>query len=276
MNLPYKLLNRYDGVAFQVLPKGKSFWSKLQRYEYLKSMEIGKGFHAPKGSVMCVSGAIGFFRTKRLLSQINQHSGEFSGEDLERTLLIHASLESKGVTYVSLPVLTEVPQSLREWYRQRCLGWNPGFMGNVVLLTKVLFMRKKPLRLKYDAFYNLLNIPLDILRILSLPILIKYPQYLVTMYCIYVALDVLAYIGTNRSVPSYFILLSPLYGIGSMLTRFVGMFVYMYRESIEILFFSMRAVPDSYRRAPLYMQLIGLTLSVSAAGGVLIYALLMI
>jgi cellulose synthase/poly-beta-1,6-N-acetylglucosamine synthase-like glycosyltransferase len=55
--MPYGLLDKFDAVA-NVLPEGNSFLSRLQRYEYRKSMEIGKTYHSSTGSVLCVSGAI--------------------------------------------------------------------------------------------------------------------------------------------------------------------------------------------------------------------------
>ena len=72
--LPTSLLSDdgYDAVAFHVLPDrrnrdgahGHSFLGHLQRYEYGKSMEIGKRFHDVTQSVSCVSGAAGLFRTE--------------------------------------------------------------------------------------------------------------------------------------------------------------------------------------------------------------------
>src|SRR5438132_133030 len=71
--LPTSLItdDGFDAVAFQVLPdrrdrsgaRGNGFLGHLQRYEYGKSMEIGKRFHDVTQSVSCVSGAIGLFRT---------------------------------------------------------------------------------------------------------------------------------------------------------------------------------------------------------------------
>ncbi|TMQ61318.1 MAG: glycosyltransferase family 2 protein, partial [Candidatus Eisenbacteria bacterium] len=67
--IPTSLLSDdgYDAVAFHVLPDrrnrdgsaGNNLWGHIQRYEYGKSMEIGKRFHDVTQSVSCVSGAIG-------------------------------------------------------------------------------------------------------------------------------------------------------------------------------------------------------------------------
>lgn len=273
ITMPYALLDSFDAVAFNVLPEGDSFMSKLQRYEYRKSMEIGKSFHASTGTVLCVSGAIGFFRTQRLLGQIDKHSGEFSGEDLERTLLVHAYSDSRGVTFIDHVVTTEVPQSLSMLFRQRCLGWNPGFMGNARLLAGILFSRNKPIKLKLDATYNLINIPLDILRVLSLPILIKYPLFLVVMYLLYVVIDACLYISMSRKDPIVMVLLSPFYGIFCLITRFIGAFVYLYRETTELLYWKMRSFPDSYKRAPLSLQLISSAITIFSLIIVLVFGI---
>jgi glycosyltransferase involved in cell wall biosynthesis len=256
INIPYSLLDLFDAVAFNVLPKGDSFISRLQRYEYRKSMEIGKNYHATTGSVLCVSGAIGFFRTKRLLEQVSRHSGEFSGEDLERTLLVHACEGSRGVTYTDSIVKTEVPQSMKMLFRQRCLGWNPGFIGNARLLFHILISKRKPLQLRIDALYNLANVPLDTLRILALPVLIKYPIFFLVMYVMYLALDILMYLVTNQKDSLLVVLISPLYGVFCLVTRFIGMLIYFYRELTELVYWRMRHIPDSYKRAPLSLQMV--------------------
>jgi len=276
ITMPYVLLDRFDAVAFNVLPQGDSFISKLQRYEYRKSMEIGKNYHASTGSVLCVSGAIGFFRTQRLMSQIDRHSGEFSGEDLERTLLVHSYDDSRGVTFIDHVVTTEVPQTIAMLFRQRCLGWNPGFMGNARLLAVVLFSKGKPIQLRVDAAYNLVNIPLDILRVLSLPVLVKYPIFFLIMCLLYVVIDGCLYVAMNRKDPIIMVFLAPFYGIFCLITRFIGMFVYIYREATELLYWGMRNTPDSYRRAPLSLQLVSSVFTILSLLLVLMLGLVLI
>jgi cellulose synthase/poly-beta-1,6-N-acetylglucosamine synthase-like glycosyltransferase len=94
--MPTSLLNEgYTAVSFYLLPcrrgrdminNGKNLISCLQRYEYGKSMEIGKRFQDATLSVSCVSGAAGLFLTERLQKHHHTHSSVFAGEDLERTL----------------------------------------------------------------------------------------------------------------------------------------------------------------------------------------------
>ncbi len=152
-------------------------------------------------------------------------------------------------------VTTEVPQTWITLFRQRCLGWNPGFMGNVRLLASILFSRKKPIQLRFDALYNMLNIPLDVLRVISLPILFKYPLFFVLMYLLYIAIDLHLYRVMRRKDPYYTVFVAPFYGIFCMITRFIGMLIYIYREFAELLYWRMRSIPDSYKRAPLIIRL---------------------
>jgi hypothetical protein len=82
----------YDAVAFHVLPdrrdrdgaRGNNFLGALQRYEYGKSMEIGKRFQDVTNSVCCVSGAVGLFKTADLHRDHHAHTDVFPGEDLQR------------------------------------------------------------------------------------------------------------------------------------------------------------------------------------------------
>ena len=94
-----------DAVAFHVLPDRRNrdgahdhnFLGSLQRYEYGKSMEIGKRFHDVTRSVSCVSGAVGLFRRDDLQAFHHRHTGVFQGEDLQRTM-IHL-LEGKRIVF---------------------------------------------------------------------------------------------------------------------------------------------------------------------------------
>ena len=71
--IPTSLLDRYDAVAFNVVPdrrdrygpKGSGALAALQRYEYRKSMEIGRRFQDASASISCISGAIGLFKRER-------------------------------------------------------------------------------------------------------------------------------------------------------------------------------------------------------------------
>ena len=129
--LPTSLItdDGFDAVAFHVLPdrrnrggsQGNTLLGRLQRYEYGKSMEIGKRFHDVTQSVSCISGAAGLFRTADLDSFHHHHTGAFPGEDLQRTI-IHL-LHGKRIVFANEPVWTVAPSRLGAWLRQRLLGW---------------------------------------------------------------------------------------------------------------------------------------------------------
>jgi len=177
--IPTEALDKgFEGVAFRVVPKIENWVSQIQMHEYRKSMDIGKRFHNRKATVQNISGAIGLFHTKELVRQIQIHTGEFSGEDLQRTLLIHLSKNSKGVVISESVIETEAPVSIKQLYKQRVYGWNPGLLSNVPNYLKLLFGRKTPLALRYDAFYNsVLVLACDALRSLTLPIIMYYPRH---------------------------------------------------------------------------------------------------
>jgi len=87
--IPTSLLEHYDAAAFNVVPdrrsrygpKGAGLISCLQRYEYCKSMEIGRRFQDGTASISCVSGAIGLFKKERLQAFHHKHTGVFQGRD---------------------------------------------------------------------------------------------------------------------------------------------------------------------------------------------------
>src|SRR5207247_4218030 len=118
----------YDAVAFHVLPdrrsrdgaRGRSFLGDLQRYEYGKSMEIGKRFHDVTQSVSCISGAVGLFRTEDLNDLHHRHNTVFQSEDLQRTI-IHL-LHGRRIVFANEPVWTLAPATWARWFRQRTLG----------------------------------------------------------------------------------------------------------------------------------------------------------
>jgi len=115
--IPTGLLDEgYDAVAFRVLVKISTWVTKFQAHEYRKSCDIGRRFHNKGASVQNISGAIGLFKREVLEHQINQHTGEFSGEDLQRTLLIHladAHGKGGGVVLARSIVITQAPSTLR-------------------------------------------------------------------------------------------------------------------------------------------------------------------
>lgn len=261
--IPTGLLDQgYDAVAFRVMVRLETWVSQLQSHEYRKSFDIGRRYHNHRASVQNISGAIGLFKCESLEWQVSRHTGEFSGEDLQRTLLIHLAAHRqspKGVGGVVLSrsiVITQAPTELGELFRQRVFGWFPGLYANFGNYIKILFRRRTPVRLRLDAFYNcFLVIGLDILRLLALPIMIFYPWYFAITYFTYVMLELVPYMRTYRTEPLWVIMIYPFYGIFGLLTRICAGGVFFYRRLVRLL--SRQAFRDDYRRAPGVLKYVG-------------------
>lgn len=247
--IPTALLDEgYDGVAFRVLVKKSTWVTEFQAYEYRKSADIGKRSSNRSATVQNISGAIGLFKLTELKRQITLHSGEFSGEDLQRTLLIHQAARGKGVVLVGAAVYTLPPKTIRELFKQRVFGWYPGLYSNFPNYIRLLFKKDAPSALRTDAFYNaFLIMGLDPLRLLSLPVLLFYPWYFVILYGVYILLEIPPYIRTRKREPFWVILGYPLYGLFGFVTRICAFSVLIYRRTTAALTHSL--YPDDYRLA---------------------------
>lgn len=246
MFLPTSLLEEGNtGVAFYVLPcrrtrenfDGKGFVSCLQRYEYAKSMEIGRRFQDKTLSVSCISGAIGLFKTDRLRSLYPFHSNIFPGEDLERTLI--DLLKGGRVAFVNEPVWTICPDTWKGLTRQRLLGWNPGFYRLTGYYLRILFKRAVPQRLRFEMLYNLYVILSDPLKIFSFIVLLinQYWYGFIFLYLFYLALEIYPFITVEKKMPvvKYYLpalFVYPLYGIYNTFIRFAALFVWLWHRYI--------------------------------------------
>jgi hypothetical protein len=199
-------------------------------------MDIGRRFHNENATVQSISGAIGLFHTKELLRQVDLHTGEFSGEDLQRTLLIHLSGSPRGVVISDSIIETEVPTSINSLYMQRVYGWNPGLLSNLFKYLNLLLRSKRtPSLLRYEAFYySILVISIDPLRLIAFPLIIFYPLYFVIIYLVYVVIETIPYLTMNRQDPYWIILIYPFYGLFGFITRIVSIAVFMYRRCAVI------------------------------------------
>ncbi len=262
--IPTGLLKEgYEGVAFRVLVIVSNWVSKIQMYEYRKSTDLGKRYHNNKASVQNISGAVGLFSLKQLKSQIRRHSGEFSGEDLQRTLLIHLAQDSKGVVLTDSTVYTQPPTSIKNLFQQRSFGWFPGLYANFRNYAKVLTRDRMPTALRFDAFYNMfLVMLLDIIRLLSLPILIFYPWYFTVMYAIYFVFESISYVRSGSKDPFWIVPIYPFFGLFGFATRACAFATFVYRRlAVKI---SKRTFLDDYRTvsAPYKLFAIFITISV--------------
>jgi cellulose synthase/poly-beta-1,6-N-acetylglucosamine synthase-like glycosyltransferase len=227
----------YDAVAFHVLPDrrnrdgahGNNFLGHLQRYEYGKSMEIGKRFHDVTQSVSCVSGAAGLFRTDDLSALHHRHTGVFQGEDLQRTI-VHL-LHSRRIVFANEPVWTVAPESWGGWLRQRLLGWYPGLYHQLANMLRLLFARSVSWRLRYEMAYNAYTVVSDPLKTWSILVIAFTPGlrwWGIVIYLLYLAFEmypwwVIRHPGSRRRAPLGVLLIYPIYGAVNTLLRMAAL-----------------------------------------------------
>ena len=236
IRLPTSLLARdgYDAVAFHVLPdrrnrdgaRGNNFLGALQRYEYGKSMEIGKRFHDVTYSVSCVSGAVGLFRTEDLDRYHQQHTGVFQAEDLQRTI-IHL-LHGRRIVFANEPVWTVAPSTIGQWVRQRLTGWYPGMYHQLANFIRLMVKRGVSWRLRYEMAYNVYTVLSDPLKVYSFVIFAITPGlrvWGVAVYVLYLIFETYPFMvvrvpGERRNHASLMVLLFyPIYGALNTLMR---------------------------------------------------------
>jgi cellulose synthase/poly-beta-1,6-N-acetylglucosamine synthase-like glycosyltransferase len=223
----------YDAAAFHVLPdrrnregaRGNTFLGALQRYEYGKSMEIGKRFHDVTESVSCISGAVGLFRTRDLDRLHHRHTGVFQAEDLQRTM-IHL-LDHNRIVFANEPVWTVAPDTWRGWFAQRLTGWYPGVYHQLANFIRLTFRRGVPWRLRYEMVYNLYTTVSDPLKVWSMVVIAITPGlrwWALVVYLTYLAFELYPYWvvripGDRRRTPLPVLLLYPIYGALNTILR---------------------------------------------------------
>lgn len=240
--IPTALLSEQacDAVAFHVLPDrrsrngalGNNFLGHLQRYEYGKSMEVGKRFQDFAQSVSCVSGAAGLFRTADLNDLHHQHTTVFQGEDLQRTI-IHL-LHGKRIVFANEPVWTVVPSTWGQWFRQRMLGWYPGFYHTLPNMVRLLFAKGQGWRVRYEMAYNVYTVLSDPFKLWSLAVLAFTPGlrlWLLVVYLLYLAFELYSWWvvripGSRARAPLGVLLLYPIYGALNTILRSLSLLVW--------------------------------------------------
>jgi cellulose synthase/poly-beta-1,6-N-acetylglucosamine synthase-like glycosyltransferase len=242
--LPTSLLSHdgYDGVAFHVLPdrrgrdgaRGNGFLGAIQRYEYGKSMEIGKRFHDVTHSVSCISGAAGLFRTRDLDALHHRHTGVFQAEDLQRTI-IHL-LERQRIVFANEAVWTVAPATAGGWLRQRLTGWYPGLYHQAANFVRLLVRRGVSWRLRYEMAYNLYMLVSDPLKTWSMVVIAITPAlhvWAAVLYLTYLAFEVYPWWvvrtpGSGRRASPAVLLLYPVYGAVNTVLRTASLFTWFW------------------------------------------------
>jgi cellulose synthase/poly-beta-1,6-N-acetylglucosamine synthase-like glycosyltransferase len=213
--IPTNLIDEgYSAVAFNVMPEETSeVVNRLQVFEYRKSMVLGKSLRASVGAISNISGAIGLFRTKDLVYQATRHSGQFGGEDQQRTMLIHLEGEGKGVAYVDETVLTEAPKTLKSLFKQRAKSWNCSVHETLLLCIIIIISKKTHFLLKLERSYELFVFMTDPLRILYFGTAFIYPLNFLLLYILYLFIEFIGWLKTGRKDPFYIVALSPIYSV---------------------------------------------------------------
>jgi cellulose synthase/poly-beta-1,6-N-acetylglucosamine synthase-like glycosyltransferase len=247
--LPTSLVleDRADAVAFHVLPdrrnrdgaRGNNFLGALQRYEYGKSMEIGKRFHDVTQSVSCVSGAVGLFRTKDLDALHHRHTCVFQAEDLQRSM-IHL-LSGRQIAFADEPVWTVAPSAWGGWFRQRLFGWYPGMYHQMANMLRLLGSRHSSWRLRYEMAYNLYTVVSDPLKTWSMIVIAFTPGlrfWGLVVYLVYLSFEtfpwwVIHSQAVRRRAPLGVLLFYPIYGAINTVLRTLALPVWAWMRYVS-------------------------------------------
>jgi cellulose synthase/poly-beta-1,6-N-acetylglucosamine synthase-like glycosyltransferase len=237
--IPNNLLDEgYDAVAFNVLPaQQNTLINQLQQFEYRQSMQLGKDLRASAGAIGNVSGAIGLFRTSDLVTQVTRHSGQFAGEDEQRTAFVHLLGKGKGITYSDAPVITQPPSTYIELYRQRAYKWSPALSEMFMLYWRILLSPKYHYTLKAEKAYNLYYFLTDPLRLLFFWTLLTRSTHLIVMYVFYLILNIIVWAKLRFKANFRAVLLFPIYSLFLTVCRFIGHIYWIY---IKFLYFTKR------------------------------------
>ncbi len=146
--------------------------TKLQAYEYLISMEMGRRYNAILNSLLIISGAFGSFR-KELFSGVGMYDKDTITEDFDLTVKVRKSgaklefaTEAIGWTFC--------PSNWKTWRRQR-LRWTQGQLKTLLKhkdITWTSSYRFVLIMSVYDMWF--MDIVLLIARVIWIPFLVLY------------------------------------------------------------------------------------------------------
>ncbi len=224
--IPTNLLDEgYTAVAFNVMPvEEDKFINRLQMFEYRNSMQVGKNLRGKAGAIGNVSGAIGLYRTGDLWKQKTLHSGQFAGEDEQRTLLAHLYSDGKGITYSDQPILTHAPNSYIDLFKQRAYSWSLAVPELFTIYWRILLSPKFHYLLKIEKAYYLYIYLTDPLRILFLWALFLRPVNIIYTYLFYVIFSLIVWLRLGLKDRLAVVLAYPFYKLWLTLCRFIGNF----------------------------------------------------
>lgn len=109
--------------------------TKLQSYEYIISMEMGRRYNAILNSLLIISGAFGAFR-KEIFSGIGMYDKDTITEDFDLTVKVRKSGGRLAFGEESV-AWTFCPNSWRSWWKQR-IRWSHGQMATLIKHRDIL------------------------------------------------------------------------------------------------------------------------------------------
>ncbi|MDP2696038.1 MAG: glycosyltransferase [bacterium] len=206
----------------------------FQKHEYRKAMDLTRVYHGATATVPCVSGAASLFRTDRILKLAPLHTEIFPGDDLERTAI--ELLADGKIIFSPTVVKTDVPDSLGALITQRLGKWWPGLWRIMPLFIKLLFKKGIPGRLRMEMSYQVVDIAIDHLKIISLAYLmvVGYWPLVALLYALYLSLETITFwslrsrASMRNSLATLF--LYPFYAVGQLIMRASALWIYIYRR----------------------------------------------
>jgi len=116
-----------SGFGFMAIPytfKKTKLIHKIQYYEYLAARSMHHILNRT-GTLRCIPGAGGIFRSNALIEALQRHSLEHDGDDMEITAILQGLGYKLGYCNKFISVLTIVPDSWLKLIRQR-IRWRRG------------------------------------------------------------------------------------------------------------------------------------------------------
>ncbi|MBP7928101.1 glycosyltransferase family 2 protein [Patescibacteria group bacterium] len=219
--IPTSLLDEgYGAVAFSVMPqKTKSLVNTYQIFEYRRSMFIGRGLRSSIGAVGNVSGAIGLFRTRDLVEQDGHHSGQWGGEDQQRTMLLHLKNYSKGITFIDSTVTTQAPDTFKALTKQRTKIWNRSCHELFWLNIRVILNPNSHYILKLNRAYYIFVLLTDPIRIALLWTLLLHPINIFINFGFYCIVNIIYWFKLGAKDSLLTVVTFPFYGKYNTLCR---------------------------------------------------------
>jgi cellulose synthase/poly-beta-1,6-N-acetylglucosamine synthase-like glycosyltransferase len=132
--------SRVVGVAGNVkVLNRRSLLTKLQAYEYMVSMELGRRWQGLISGILVIPGAFGAFRREVLESLGRMHSDTIT-EDFDLTVMLQ---KTRGRLMFSPKAVawTYAPEDWRKWIRQR-IRWSAGQFQVYRKHSDVFFKRR--------------------------------------------------------------------------------------------------------------------------------------